>query len=564
MFAVSSTPSSSFSCAAGDGGLLLQHHHHHPQQQHRHRLCLDQAASSSSFAGGGASDGGLLQHHFHSRFEVASSPSSYSSLIRCCAGDGGLLLHHHHHKHGLSLQAATLFSQCVGKCTGYGGLLHHHGLRLSAATSPSSSSVGDNSSFLQLEQHQFCLTLPSPLSNFVCVGDSGLLQPQQTHRGLHAHPQQHLSLQEDQERLLREQQRQEVIQKHQTAILESISQHQASLQHSALVSTNSQIEPVASGYVPPSFDTSSCRSVFIGHVHHRVSEKFLAEVFSTVGPLASCKLIRKEKSSFGFVEYLDHRAAAVAISTLNGRQLFKLPIKVNWAYTSELREDITGHHTIFVGDLSTDVSDAELFKFFRTYPSCSDARVMWDSRSGRSKGFGFASFREREDAEKAIEEMSGKMLGSRAIRCNWATETESISEGSNGQGFKRGPKHDPRYTTVYVGNLAHEVTEEELQQLFDMLGFGVIEDVRVPKKKGFGFVRYSTHEEAALAIKGANGKIIGGKPLKCTWGNKRNSSETSSNSVPREHKDDSFEASSDSLPLAPPVLPIEESMTAEG
>lgn len=55
-----------------------------------------------------------------------------------------------------------------------------------------------------------------------------------------------------------------------------------------------------------------------------------------------------------------------------------------------------------------------------------------------------------------------------------------------------------------------------------MLGAGVLEEVRVQRDKGFGFVRYSTHAEAALAIQmGNNQSIIFGKPIKVylafTW-----------------------------------------------
>lgn len=47
---------------------------------------------------------------------------------------------------------------------------------------------------------------------------------------------------------------------------------------------------------------------------------------------------------------------------------------------------------------------------------------MWDPVSGKSRGFGFAAFRDKTDAEQAIATMNGEWLGSRAIRCNWATQ----------------------------------------------------------------------------------------------------------------------------------------------
>ncbi|XP_020547735.1 uncharacterized protein LOC105155615 isoform X2 [Sesamum indicum] len=46
---------------------------------------------------------------------------------------------------------------------------------------------------------------------------------------------------------------------------------------------------------------------------------------------------------------------------------------------------------------------------------------MWDQKAGRSMGFEFVSFRNQQDAQSAINDLTGKWLGSRYIRCNWAT-----------------------------------------------------------------------------------------------------------------------------------------------
>ncbi|MCO5557664.1 hypothetical protein L7F22_011233 [Adiantum nelumboides] len=314
----------------------------------------------------------------------------------------------------------------------------------------------------------------------------------------------------------------------------------------------------------------------------------------TTGPVLILPDLQKSfESSYGFVDYLDHRAAAAAILSLNGRQIFTQPIKVNWAYASGQREDTSGHFNVFVGDLGADVTDATLFTFFSIYPSCSDARVMWDQRTGRSRGFGFVSFRNQQEAEKAITEMTGKWLGSRAIRCNWATksgtapgqgdETSTVVSSANlnpptdasaniaslanaslasaslanaslaneapeaEAASAEIPDNNAQYTTVYVGNLAHEVTQTELHRQFLMLGAGIIEDVRVQREKGFGFVRYRTHEEAALAIQLANGRIIGGKSVKCSWGTKPTPPGTSSGPLPL---------------AAAPMLPLQGLMAA--
>lgn len=67
---------------------------------------------------------------------------------------------------------------------------------------------------------------------------------------------------------------------------------------------------------------------------------------------------------------------------------------------------------------------------------------------------------------------------------------------------------------LYNWGLMPQVTQAELHCQFHALGAGVIEEVRVQRDKGFGFVRYNTHEEAALAIQMANGRLVRGKNMK--------------------------------------------------
>lgn len=59
-----------------------------------------------------------------------------------------------------------------------------------------------------------------------------------------------------------------------------------------------------------------------------------------------------------------------------------------------------------------------------------------------------------------------------------------------------------------------QATMNDVRLFFHSLGAGSIEEVRVTRDKGFGFVRYSTHEEAALAIQMGNGQLIGGRQIK--------------------------------------------------
>lgn len=59
-----------------------------------------------------------------------------------------------------------------------------------------------------------------------------------------------------------------------------------------------------------------------------------------------------------------------------------------------------------------------------------------------------------------------------------------------------------------------QVTSVDLHRHFHALNVGVIEDVRIQRDKGFGFIRYSNHAEAARAIQMGNARILFGKPVK--------------------------------------------------
>jgi len=70
---------------------------------------------------------------------------------------------------------------------------------------------------------------------------------------------------------------------------------------------------------------------------------------------------------------------------------------------------------------------------------------------------------------------------------------------------------------IFVGNLARDVTEEDLQQAFEAFGkilsVAVIKDKFTGESRGFGFVEMSNQTEALAAISGLNGKPLKGQAI---------------------------------------------------
>ena len=80
---------------------------------------------------------------------------------------------------------------------------------------------------------------------------------------------------------------------------------------------------------------------------------------------------------------------------------------------------------LYVGNLPFGVDDAKLKELFSTYGEVSEAIVIKDKFSGRSKGFGFVTLADDEAGKKAIEEMNGKSVEGREIKVNEAMAREN-------------------------------------------------------------------------------------------------------------------------------------------
>ena len=222
---------------------------------------------------------------------------------------------------------------------------------------------------------------------------------------------------------------------------------------------------------------------------------------------------------YGFVRFAEHEPAERAVKSLDGRMLYSQPMRVNWAYQSMPRDESKDQFQVFVGDLASTVSDQMLSSAFTALNlEPLEARVMWDNTTGRSRGYGFVSFKTQQDAERAIAAMNGQYIGTRRIRCGWAQHKQHTRVEIDRNNLTAEAVHqaDVDGTNVYIGNLAPEVTEEGLQEVFAK--FGAIAEVKVSKKGLFGFVRFERHDDACAAIVAMNNQQIGGKQVKCFWG----------------------------------------------
>ncbi|MCU0305808.1 MAG: RNA-binding protein [Thermoanaerobaculales bacterium] len=92
---------------------------------------------------------------------------------------------------------------------------------------------------------------------------------------------------------------------------------------------------------------------------------------------------------------------------------------------------------LFVGSLSWETNDDGLRRAFSPHGEVSEAVVISDRDTGRSRGFGFVTFNDDDSADKAVAALNGTELDGRTIRVDVAQAKERSRDGG-GRGGNRG------------------------------------------------------------------------------------------------------------------------------
>src|SRR5262245_14490250 len=93
---------------------------------------------------------------------------------------------------------------------------------------------------------------------------------------------------------------------------------------------------------------------------------------------------------------------------------------------------------LYCGNLSYNVSSADLEALFSEYGAVKSADVITDRDTGQSKGFGFVEFERDEDAQAAIQGLNNQQHEGRALQVNEARPREERRPGGGGGGNRGG------------------------------------------------------------------------------------------------------------------------------
>jgi len=158
----------------------------------------------------------------------------------------------------------------------------------------------------------------------------------------------------------------------------------------------------------------------------------LKRVFSRFGTVESVRLVIDNKGlsrGFGYVMFQNVDDATAAIENLN-QQVFE-GRRMNVQYHIERertrstnrfpqRSPMSPSKTLFIGNMSFEMSDKDLNDLFRDIRNVMDVRVAIDRRTGQPRGFAHADFIDIKSAEQAKTVLEGKEIYGRKLRVDFS------------------------------------------------------------------------------------------------------------------------------------------------
>merc|ERR1719192_1328513 len=195
-------------------------------------------------------------------------------------------------------------------------------------------------------------------------------------------------------------------------------------------------------------------------------------------------------------------------------------------------EKVKKFTNVYVKNFGENLPDEKLEEVFSKFGKITSYKLVKDhdaedkegddegvNNSGdcKNKGYGFVSFQDSESAQKAVEELNGTEMFGKTLYVGRAQKKAERQQELRKKFDLLKVERARKYAGInlYVKNLDDSIDDERLGKEF--APYGTITSAKVMneegRSKGFGFVCFSSPEEATKAVTEMNGRIIVAKPL---------------------------------------------------
>ena len=283
----------------------------------------------------------------------------------------------------------------------------------------------------------------------------------------------------------------------------------------------------------PSLRKSGVGNIFVKNLAKSVDNKHLFDIFSAYGNILSCKVAvadNGESKGYGYVHYETAEAAKEAVAKLNGAAIDDMEVSVTPFVRVQDRAGQPEWTNLYVKQFPVTLEESQLEGLFTASGNVASVYIKRDAE-GKSSGFGFVNFTDHESAEKAVTELNGKTVEDPSTPGTTfelyvskgqkkAERTREIKSKVDAMQQEKLAKFNGM--NLFVKNLDDTITEDILRDTFDK--FGTITSAKIARdselpaapSKGFGYVCFSSPEEATRAVTELNGKVLRSKPITVT------------------------------------------------
>ncbi|XP_058085796.1 28 kDa ribonucleoprotein, chloroplastic-like isoform X1 [Magnolia sinica] len=176
-----------------------------------------------------------------------------------------------------------------------------------------------------------------------------------------------------------------------------------------------------------------------------------------------------------------------------------------------IQDEKVQHEKIYVVNLPWDLFAPEIKNLFAECGTVKDVEVI-KQKNGKSRGFAFVTMASVEEARAAIDKFDSCEMQGRTIRVEFAKSLKKPSPPPEGSTVGE-TRHK-----IFVSNLAWKVRSSDLREFFSAIynpvSARVVFENPSGRSAGYGFVSFTTKEEADAAIAALDGKELMGRPIR--------------------------------------------------
>lgn len=271
----------------------------------------------------------------------------------------------------------------------------------------------------------------------------------------------------------------------------------------------------------PSLRKSGLGNIFVKNLAPTTDNKTLFDTFSLFGNILSCKVAqnsKRESLGYGFVHFESGESAQEAIAKRNGTVVDGQELIVTAFKSKKERGGANKFRftNVYVKNLPEDLDEKTLETMFAEHGEISSCMIA--QKDGASRGFGFVNFATPEGASAAVEALNDFEVSEKKLfvcRAQKKDEREKeLRERFENLKAERQKKYE--LVNLYVKNLSDSIDDDRLREEFKK--FGSITSARVMrdannKSRGFGFVCFSSADEATKAVTEMSNRMVDAKPL---------------------------------------------------